>query len=489
MTPEARRKYFNLCDPDAPVDPDDPRASDIDLFNGIDESPVRGVVWVDELVQDLTLSDLPRCDLFTGLPGSGKSTLLRRLKRELEQEQGGASKPFLCVLVNAERWLDAASPVDIADILLAIVYEVERAVLALEGDAAEKADHDGALSRLWEWLKGTDVVLKGFDANAAAEASVPEVAKVSAGVKAIVELKSNPTLRTRVRDAVANRTYAFLALVRSYLAELVRRTRARGREGVVVIVDSLEKLRGVSSNFEDVLNSAERIFAQGAPHLRLADPTLGADAPRIHVIYTVPPALALRRAIHELRFLPMIKLRDREGHEYGPGYKAARDIIDRRIPNAALCDLFGAPNVEARCKELISWSGGYPRDIVRLLRECVKQTAAIDDRLFARLLANASEAYRRTVTVESLAWLAEVALYRNLRQQDTPEHRQLIDRALSDNLVLRYRNNEEWFDLHPALLSMPGLEEAKQEHLDAKRAVEEARARGAAPPEPPPSHG
>ena len=52
MTPEARRKYFNLCDPDAPVDPDDPRASDIDLFNGKDESPVRGVVWVDELVQD-----------------------------------------------------------------------------------------------------------------------------------------------------------------------------------------------------------------------------------------------------------------------------------------------------------------------------------------------------------------------------------------------------------------------------------------------------
>lgn len=461
MTPEARRKYFNLCDPEASLSPDDPRAVDIDTF-GTDEGRVRGNAWVEELVQDISYSDVPRCDLFTGLPGSGKSTLLRRLAKELEEPEDKGSPRFLCVMVNAERWLDPASPVDVPDVLLAVLFEVERAVLKLEGDDPERAATDGALSRLWDWLSNTDVTLKQLDASFAADVSVPEMAKLSTGVKAALELKTNPTLRQKVRAAVQERMYTFLAQVRDYLKVLHRRAVAKGRAGVVVIVDSLEKLRGIHSNFEAVLESAERIFAQGAPYLRLADPTLGAEAPKIHVVYTVPPALVLRRAIHELRFLPMIKLHDRAGRRYEPGYKAARELISRRIPDAALNDVFGATSREARCEELITWSGGYPRDIVRLLRECVKQATAVDDKLFRRLLANAAEAYRRTVTVDALEWLVEVSTHRDLRQRDDAEHRQLVDRALSDNLVLRYRNDEDWFDLHPALQEMRGLVETRE---------------------------
>lgn len=460
MTPAERRRYFNLCDPEAPVDPEDPRAVDIDHFNS-DDVPVRGEVWVDNLVRDITFSEAPRCDLFTGLPGSGKSTLLRRLKRELERPQDESSGGFLCVLVNAERWLDPASPVEVPDILLAIVYEVERAVLSAENEDPDLAARDGVVSRLWSWLSQTDAALQGFEATLATEATIPEVATFSTGAKVVIELKTNPTLRARLREAVAERVYPFLAQVRDYLAELCRRALQRGRDGIVVIVDSLEKLRGIHSNFAEVLESAERIFASGAPYLHLADPVLGSKAPRLHVLYTIPPALVLRRAIHDLRFLPMIKLHDRRGDRYDPGYDAARAIIRQRIPDVHLAQVFGADVLEKRCDALIAWSGGYPRDIVRLLREFVKQSATVDERLFQRLLSTAADAYRRTVTVDALPWLAEVSTHLDLRQTEDSAHRQIIDRALSDNLVLRYKNDTEWFDLHPALRDMPALIEAR----------------------------
>jgi GTPase SAR1 family protein len=469
MTPEARRKYFNLCDPDAPLDPDDGRAVDIDEF-GADQSPVRGGPWVDELIQDLTLSNTPRCDLLTGLPGSGKSTLLRRLKRELERSEKGAPN-FLCVLVNAEQWVDPSAPIDAPDVLLAIVFEVERAVLVAEGASPDGAAQDGAVSRLWDWLSNTDATLKQFDASLGADVAIPEFAKLSTGAKAVVELKTNPTLRQQVRRAVEERMYTFLQKVREYLKELHRRARKTGREGIVVVVDSLEKLRGIASNFDSVLESAEKLFTQGAPYLHLADPALGAEAPRIHALYTVPPALVLRRAIHDLRFLPMIKLRDRKTDAlYDPGYKAARELIRRRVPDNILADVFGATVLEARCQELIRWSGGYPREIVRMLRECVKQSATVDERLFRRLLTTASDTYRRTVTADALPWLARVKRFRGLEQSEDAKHRLLIARALSDNLVLRYKNDEEWFDVHPALAEMPALV-AAGEALDRELAA------------------
>ncbi len=460
MTPEARRKYFNLCDPDAPLEPDDERVVDIDQF-GTDQGPVRGFAWVDELIQDLTLSNTARCDLLTGLPGSGKSTLLRQLKRELEKK-GKDDPNFLCVLVNAERWVDPSAPIDVPDVLLAIVLEVERAVLKSEDHDPDQAGQEGAVARIWNWLTNTDVTLKQVDMSLGAEAAIPELAKLSTGAKAVVELKTNPTLRQQVRHAVKEQMYTFLQQVREFLKELHRRAVARGYKGIVVIVDSLEKLRGIASNFDAVLESAEKLFTQGAPYLHLADTSLGDEAPKIHALYTVPPALVLRRAI-DIRFLPMIKLRDRQTDAlYEPGYKAARELIRRRVPDSILADVFGAPAVELRCRELIRWSGGYPREIVRLLRECVKQSQTVDERLFRRLLSTASDTYRRTVTEDALPWLARVTKFRGLQQTEDAKHRLLIARALSDNLVLRYKNDEEWFDVHPALAEMPALVAARE---------------------------
>jgi hypothetical protein len=74
--------------------------------------------------------------------------------------------------------------------------------------------------------------------------------------------------------------------------------------------DSLEKLRGTSLTWKQVLESAERIFGNGAPYLQLP----------VHVLYTIPPALT-RRMADPVSFLPMVKVRAADGalNEDGSG--------------------------------------------------------------------------------------------------------------------------------------------------------------------------
>jgi hypothetical protein len=116
-------------------------------------------------------------------------------------------------------------------------------------------------------------------------------------------MKTRPTLRQKVREAVAAHLTWFLREVSNEIVLLNQRTQATGKAGLVVILDSLEKLRGISTNWEEVLGSAERIFAGGAPYLRLP----------VHTIYTIPPALVSRR-FEQAEFMPMIKLHDRDGN-------------------------------------------------------------------------------------------------------------------------------------------------------------------------------
>jgi hypothetical protein len=40
------------------------------------------------------------------------------------------------------------------------------------------------------------------------------------------------------------------------------------------------------------------------------------------------------------------------------------------------------------------------------------------------------------------------------------EHRQIVDLMLSNSAVLRYINKNDWFDLHPAVYRIPGVQQA-----------------------------
>jgi hypothetical protein len=424
-----RKRYYNRFDPGESLLPEDARNVDLDRYADV---RVRGVNWVERLASLVELADKPTVVLFTGLPGSGKSTELKRLALRLFDPNRAHLLP---ILIDAELAVDLANPVDVPEVIAAIVHGTEAILLEREGRNPAEALEEGYLSRLWSWLTKTDVELTK------AEYSIP------GGPKLVAEMKTRPTLRKRIRETVAANLTTFLDQAREEMRGLNGRAIAMGFSGVVVLFDSLEKLRGISSNWVEVLSSAERIFAAGAPYLRLP----------VHVFYTIPPAVAFRLA--HFHFLPMIKLRGRDGTPFQPGVDAARELVRRRIPDEALSQLLG-PDCERRVAELIHWSGGYPREIVRLLRSAlaVAQMPISEDDL-NRLISEVRDAYRKIVPAEAFSWLARVTHERYFTVENDG-HRPGADLMFQNNVVLRYENGGEWFDLHPAVQQIPGVMEA-----------------------------
>ncbi len=429
---DERRTYFNLCDPDEPLSPKDERNVDLDRIES-PEGRVRGDRWVRRLADQFVLSKRPAMTLFSGLRGSGKTTELRRLMVELSRPDGANLLP---VYVSAEESIDLGSDIDVADIIAAVLHRADEVVLEAEGHSPDRALREGYAARLWHWLTATDADFGKGDLTLAPGAKLP------------VELRTRPSLRTRVRQVVNANLTTFLDQAHQDLEALAGRAADRGRAGLVVVFDQLEKLRGTTGRWDEVLTSAERLFGDGAPYLRLP----------VHVLYMVPTAL-LARQVAEIHLLPMIKLSGRDGQPFFPGYEAARDLVRRRIPDDVLARMLG-DEAEARVEHLIRWSGGYPREIVRLLRHLVRiSREPVTDRAFERVFHELAATYRMAVPEDAFDWLARVADARYL-VIESATHREAADWVLRNNAVLCYDNDEHWFDLHPAVHAIPGVQEA-----------------------------
>lgn len=459
---ELRKKYFNACNPDKPLE----HGSDLYVDTDAKGFEARGINCIETLATHIEYSEEPLVELFTGLPGSGKSTELRRLAARLEEKKGANLLP---VLIDAEEVIDLYNPIDVPEVLMAILFRTEEVLLVKEGKKPGDALKESRFARFWHWLGSTEVGVKSVDVGVGGDVGV-DGGKVTAAAKMVLDFKTNPSLRAVVREKLQAHMSTFVKKVREALVEAKERATKRKYAGIVVIVDSLEKLRGGSTNWAEVLKSAEDMFKGGAPYLRLP----------VHVVYTLPAALAFRLNL-DVGFLPMIKLFDKQGKRSEAGFAAAREIVRLRVPDEHLREFLGPTSCEERAKRLIAWSGGYPREIVRLLQMFVAQPPP-DEAFFRRLLAMAGDNYRRTVPESDHAWLARVHLDKDLAIQND-EHRETADRMLQNNVVLRYHNDTHWFDVHPAVLEIPGFVEAlealragRAEKAAGKKAVEEAAA-------------
>jgi hypothetical protein len=432
--------YYNACNPEEALDPEDPRNVDIDAA-GSEDGRVRGDNWVRRLAREIELSgDNPVCKYFTGLPGSGKSTELRRLAARLRSKEANRAN-LLPVIVDAEDVLDLTAEIDIPDIMTALVYGTEREVLKAEGKDPKAALTEGYGQRLWHWLSRTDIRVTSAELGLKGEDVVEG--------KLVAEMKTRPSLRKRLRETIAAHLTSFLREIRDEFVLLNERARKAGYSGLVVIFDSLEKLQGTSSTWAGVLNSAERVFASDAPYLQLP----------VHVLYTIPAALT-RKLNVDVHFLPMIKLHNRDGQIFEPGFEAARAIVRKRLPDEVLAELLGEA-FELRITALLEWSGGYPREIVRLLQKILEiEDGNVTEAELKRILSRAGNAYRMLVLGGGgVDLLARVAVNQS-PILETEAEREAFDRMVSNNVVLHYMNDEDWFDLHPAVHEIREVKEA-----------------------------
>jgi len=382
---------------------------------------------VQQLLTTITFSDVST-QLFSGFRGTGKSTELRRLRRELERLGG-----YTVVLVDMQDVLNLHTPVDVSDFLLAVAGSVGDAVGELLGQDVVK---DGFWTRFTGFLRShVQVTELGLSAQDPAGL---------VGMQIKANLKADPTFKERLQSRMAGHLGALVDEVHAFIAEVAAAVRQH-KDGtqLVVLLDSVEQIRGTSTNAAEVFASVENLFVGHPQRLRLPD---------VHLVYTAPPWLKIRApgvgALYDGSvLLPCVRVRHRDG---SPDEAAITNLVDAIGRRGDVGRVLGA---EAQ-RRLVLESGGHLRDLVLLVQDAAKRAS-----MHAQLPLSAEHvdrciAHRRgsylPIANNDAQWLARVAESNQpelVGQDELPE----LSRFFDTHLILCYRNGEDWFDVHPLI--------------------------------------
>ncbi len=421
-----KRKLLKSCQLDEPIPPGDSRHYDFD-------SPVefRGQPWRQRVAEVIRLASKPTTQIVTGLPGSGKSTELKQLKKDLEE------RDYRVELADAGAWIQDDEPITHHDILLALVLALypEGQPEGFPGWATEYAEQVHK-------LLGSEIEASGF-----------EVGVGSAKVKA------NLTTDTTLFQQVAKRLGDVQGLRKRVFELLGKAAKQAENSGkpLVIILDGIEKrATGDLAGPEEREKYRNHWFGAFLTHARELRPP-------VHVVYTVPPFM-VRRAPElgaqfgqELQFLPMVRIFQRKDAEDGrptlqkQGVVAMRDALFKRVGTKYFSD----PAVAAW---LVVHSGGYIRDLLRLVIDCIYR---VDGDVITRDVADQSIVQVRQTYLEGIE-AADESLLKLVHQARTfpldESNKARMDSLLQGYLMLRYHNAIHWYDAHPLLWPRLGIQ-------------------------------
>lgn len=431
MTPEKKQQVRDfsraLLSFEEPLDPSE--AADAVLYvKNLHEQKSYGVCLnpVDQLAEEIDHAEGTRIWLFTGNIGCGKSTELRRLRQLLVEQHHAV------LLFDLDDYLNINQPIEIGDFLVSLTGGIAESAAAVVG---EKTLLDfGYWERIWNFLGKTKVELPELDLGVGA-----------AGLKLV--LKSDPVVKRRIQAALAGHVTHLHEELSAFLRDNVfTRLRAgHANRKIVILVDSLEKLRGNGSDGAKVFSSVVDMFSEYHDLLRLES---------AQIVYSVAPymlklrpqlgALYGNAAIIHLTSLHIFQKRSRDLDEKG-GVPLVMEIIRRRYPDYA--SLIPDPVM----KQIIEYSGGDLRDLFRLLRLVLSVLDKAEN-------VEAAFEYARAQMRRDMTWLSEQSLER-LRAVHathapllrTDQDRDLLVQDLELKRVLLYRNGDDWYDIHPLL--------------------------------------
>jgi hypothetical protein len=423
------QNFYHACNPAKTLVVGNPE----DLQYYIDFSSVRGGRIIEALGRTIIrLSpDEPTCQLFTGHIGCGKSTELFRLKAQLEQQQ------FHVVYFESSKDLDMGD-VDITDILLSVAKSVSE---SLEGIGIRlKPRYFGQLfNDIKEFLQTP------IDLSLEAELSVG-IGKITA------KAKDSPQLREQLRQHLEPRTQGILnAINEEILERAIAELKSRGKKGLVVIIDNLDRVDPSIKHTER--SQPEYLFIDRGAQLRRLS---------CHVVYTLPLALMFSNEYDALKnrlgggvapkVLPMVPVKLRDGRDSPKGMALLRQLVLARAfpavePQARLDlipEVFEDPETLDRMCRV---SGGHVRNLLGLLYSCLQQE---DPPFSRRCLEGVIKNTRDDLAlgVDEQEW---ELLFQVVQQQLVRGERE-CQILLRSGFVYEYQDEEgRWFGINPAL--------------------------------------
>jgi hypothetical protein len=371
---------------------------------------------------------------FSGQRGTGKSTELRRLVVELNGQAG-----VRAFLVDALEYLGENHPVKTVDLLLVIALAF--ADRLRQPDAlAEDLLRESVASRFGQWLQ-TDVEISGLTVG---------------GVKADFKKRQQSILQ-HIRSFDLAREERVMADCREFIREMAATVRQRwGVDKVVLLVDSLERLRGIGDEAaHDMFARVVQVFDGDRGQLRL---------PEMQVVYAVPPYLPYLTNVGQYVSLSMLasvrvceppkKARRQPRPE---GLAVMRRVLDKRF--AQWAQVISSPALDA----LAVQSGGDLRQFLRrFLLEALDQCyfaierlpLGVDDPIVTTVLEKHRVEFESMVTQDEHALLRAIGASNSLMALPARKDWPTVARFFDIRAVLNYRNGVEWLDLNPLLWSL-----------------------------------
>ena len=282
--------------------------------------------------------------LVTGQRGTGKSTEMLRLQSVLEER--GASVFY----IDLSEYLLTTKEIEISDFLISVTGAFSERI-------EERYNKTPGTRNYWERL---NTFLRSE-----VELDAVSLKLGSSGIKA--SLKNDPHFKQRLQSAARGHVASLVQQAHEFIAEAVAFVRERERDPdrkVVLIVDSVERIRGVGSEAMNVYESVRELFLAQAQNLQL---------PLLSVVYSIPPYLSVLAAgaggllggAVPRRLVSVHVFKYHSGKPDPDGLAVMREVITRRYPDwRELID-------ERALERLALSSGGDLREFFRLLRPCL----------------------------------------------------------------------------------------------------------------------
>ncbi|MDR3570395.1 MAG: hypothetical protein P4L43_20415 [Syntrophobacteraceae bacterium] len=419
----AKLKRFNNSLVDEPLEPDNPCY--VPYLQKAASDPI------EELFTGISWSEAATVNLVSGQRSSGKSTELRRLRKGLEED---GCVVFLC---DMRDYMNMATPVEITDFFISIMG-------ALSEEFERKYKRDAPRESYWERITkflNTEVQIEGLSLEAGTGGA-------KAGIKA--SLKEDPSFKAKLQEKLRGHVARLVQEAHGFAVEVVEQVRkitGDPDKKVVYLIDSVEHIRGVGADHaERVYKSVENLFSAHAESLHFS---------LLHVVYTIPPYLTplvpgLGRYLGGgmVCYLPSVHVLKRDGDADVEGLGVMRRIIDCRYPDRR--EIFGDTQLDRMALD----TGGDFREFFRLIRGSLLK--AVNIATFPvpdSIIDDASNHLRRDmlpIAREDKEWLRKIAASKDAELESIAELPRLA-RFFDTNLVLNYRNDDYWYDVHPLL--------------------------------------
>jgi len=419
---ELKRKFFNNCRLDQPLNPQDP------FYYPFDQRELRGLDCVKRMADTIRLSEENTWQLFTGLRGSGKTSEFERLTGLLK----ASGHCVVCVHAENEGWIDKSQPLKFGDVLFIVCFALQKD-LPLLGKAVEW--FEDVSRRFWNSLN-SEIQLEKLGISATVPGGL--------GPELEVKFKSEPTFRQQLNQRLAATPGALKKHVHQFVQEVGLKLSAHSGK-LVLLIDDLEKYAETFVKRSEHEDYVRDVFLNHSELLRVP----------CHVVYTIPPFMAQHGAelgviySGDLSFLPMVRVQSRTGSPEAAGVKALVEGLRRRVNlEQAFVDAEGAPRV------LAEKSGGYLRDLLRLMRECLmlcsdKPDELITPAIVERAVKRVQNEYRESLLQEHRPLLAQT--HESHEYPLSTQNRDLFGDLIRSHMLLRYHNDREWYDAHPLL--------------------------------------